>query len=154
MTVRRSVIGWARRIYRRGLKLLPKRASTAIATVVSRVRLKQDLRRPPDPLILPGTGPVTLVDARGVDLDALDRMAERIAAGPDPARRILLIDRPDFLGLRSLGISFEYVPPPTASTPWFAGDERYEAFIDRRLEEIRAAYGVEGPLDRSLRDQV
>ena len=137
-------------LYRGLRRVLPPVAVHALQGTVGRIKAWRARHRPPTPLGLGGTGPVTLVDLRGVSSERLDEVARLVAAGPSPVHRVLLLDRPDFLGLRSLGLTFEYIPPRDASDRWFPTDAAYEAFTRRRLDTIRATLGVTGPIDRSF----
>lgn len=148
--LRRQATKVGRAGYRRLLAVLPAEAASRLQTRVARTRLDQHIRRRPRPLHLEGTGPVTLVDCRGLDEDRLAAAAAEIAAGPDPIRRVLLVDRPDFLGLRALGLSFEYVPPADSSSRWFVDQAAHAAFTEQRLREIRTSLGVTGGIDSSF----
>jgi hypothetical protein len=136
--------------YRALRRALPPEAADRLQRVVRRVTAWLAKRRPLRPLGLGGTGPVTLVDVRGVSVERLDEIAEEVASGPSPVHKVLLLDRPDFLGLRSRGLTFEYIPPRDSSERWFPSDADYEAFAQQRIDTIRASLGVRGPIDGSF----
>lgn len=136
--------------YRALRRALPPVLSRNLQRTVVEVKTRRAQHRPVRPLGLEGRGPVTLVDARGVTDERLEEIADEIAASPQPVRRVLLLDRPDFLGLRSRGLTFEYIPPRNSSTRWFPDDAAYDDFAQRRIADIRVTLGVTGPLDRSF----
>jgi hypothetical protein len=147
------VIAFLESIYRTLQRVLPAGVGRLLQRGVHAVKAQWARRLPPPSLGLGGTGPVTLVDLRGVSAERLDEIAEQIAAGPSPVHKVLLLDRPDFLGLRSRGLTFEYVPPRDASARWFPTDAAYEAFIGQRIEAIRVSLNVTGPIDGSFVSQ-
>ena len=136
--------------YRALRRALPPALSRNLQRAVVEVKKRRARRRPIRPLGLEGHGPITLVDVRGVTDERLEEIADEIAASPQPVRRVLLLDRPDFLGLRSRGLTFEYLPPRDSSTRWFPDDDAYDEFVERRIADIRVTLGVTGPLDRSF----
>lgn len=148
--IRRKITVVLRAVYHVVLSILPARWALPLQSRVGAARLGRDLRRPPRPLHLEGSGPVILVDCRGLDDDQLAAAAEAIATGPNPIRHVLVVDRPDFLGLRARGLSFEYIPPAGSAPRWFADEAAHAAFTERRLEEIRTSLGVVEAMDASF----
>ncbi|MEZ5246406.1 MAG: hypothetical protein R2707_14995 [Acidimicrobiales bacterium] len=144
------MIAFLESIYRTLQRVLPAGMGRLLQRGVHQVKAQRARRLPPPSLGLGGDGPVTLVDLRGISAERLDEIAERIAAGPSPVHKVLLLDRPDFLGLRSRGLTFEYIPPRDASARWFPTDADYEAYTRQRIEAIRVSLRVTGPIDRSL----
>jgi hypothetical protein len=90
---------------------------------------------------LPGTGPVELIDTRGMSSGDLAATAARLAAVRE-RRAVLLVDTTDLALVRAAGIPYEYVP---ARPPFLAGRVSREAFSRRHVDEIRRAYGGSVP---------
>ena len=94
-------------------------------------------------LDLPGEGPVSFVDCRGLTADVRTATYERIAASDEPARTIVLTEDHDFIDLRELGLSFEYLPPFAEGSPWWDEVGGHEKFVAERMAAMRLGYGAD-----------
>ena len=94
-------------------------------------------------LDLPGEGPVSFVDCRGLTADVRTATYERIAASDEPARTIVLTEDHDFIDLRELGLSFEYLPPFAEGSPWWDEVGGHEKFVAERMAAMRRGYGAD-----------
>jgi hypothetical protein len=94
-------------------------------------------------LDLPGDRPVAFLDCRGLPDHARDEVWARVAASDQPARTVVLTDHIDFTGLRDLGLSFEYLPPYRAGTPWWSNEVDHDRWVKERLAAMRLGYGVD-----------
>ncbi len=136
----------ARRVYRRGLALLPSSAqiSAKRAMLSMRRRVRHAVRRSRGLGIIDvpggqaGHAPV-LVAALGVDdagLAVAAAHAVTLRGRGWPA--LVLTDCDAFGELRRHDLPFEYVPPPEDHARVLTGD--YAAFLERRARAIRATW--------------
>jgi hypothetical protein len=88
-------------VYRRLQRSARRRTGLAVVQWIAR-------RYPP--VRLPGTGPVWLVDARGVPAAQVANVVVAHRQRPDAPRLVALVDDPRVDALRSAGIVYEYVP--------------------------------------------
>jgi len=96
------------------------------------VRLVQRLAQRFPPVRLPGSGPVWLVDARGVPTAQVAEVVGERLRRVGGARLVALVDDPRVDQLRSAGVVYEYVPAV------LAGSE-----LEARRELITWSYGIE-----------
>ncbi len=129
------------RIYRIGQRRLPGRVVEPVQQAATRGQMATARRH--EVLDLPGDRPVSFVDCRGLDDGARDATWARIAASDQPDRTVVLVDSPDFTGLRALGLSFEYLPPYRPDQPWWTDEADHARWVDERMAAMRLGYGVE-----------
>ena len=85
--------------------------------------------------------PIVLVTAFGIAASALDGALDRALAGIPAQRRVVCVtDQPDFLPLRRRGVSFEYLPPPSARKSAFADARIWQAYLTERYEILLAKW--------------
>ena len=85
--------------------------------------------------------PIVLVTAFGIAAPALDGALDRALAGIPAQRRVVCVtDQPDFLPLRRRGVSFEYLPPPSARKSAFADARIWQAYLTERYEILLAKW--------------
>ncbi|MDP6867319.1 MAG: hypothetical protein QF844_02340 [Acidimicrobiales bacterium] len=128
-------------VYRLVQRIFPGRAVDRLQRVATRGQ--ETTARRHEVLDLPGDRPVALVDCRGLSDRARDEVWARVAASDQPARTVVLTDDIDFTGLCALGLSFEYLPPYRAGTPWWLDEEDHNRWIEERLAAMRLGYGVD-----------
>ena len=134
----RAVAVWA---YRLAQRRLPGRVVDPLQQAATRGQVATARRH--EVLDLPGDRPVSFVDCRGLDDAAREATWARIAASDQPDRTVVLVDSPDFTGLRDLGLSFEYLPPYRADLPWWGGKSDHDRWVAERMAAMRLGYGVE-----------
>jgi len=139
--IRRGVRAVAVRLYRLAQRRLPAPVVEPVQQVATRGQLVTARRH--EVLDLPGDRPVSFVDCRGLDEAARDAAWARIAASDQPDRTVVLVDSPNFTGLRALGLSFEYLPPYRPDQPWWADESDHARWVDDRMAAMRLGYGVE-----------
>jgi len=116
----RRAIGWARRA-RHAARRLRRRTARLIATAARSQRVTRSALAPAgrwaervsilirNARILPGSGPVILLDARGHRCAEALQALEHLALGD--ARVVIVTDDPDLGPLRSSPVAYEFVPP-------------------------------------------
>ena len=138
---RQRVRAVAVRAYRLAQRRLPGRVVDPLQQAATRGQVTTARRH--EVLDLPGDRPVSFVDCRGLDAAARAATWARLAASAQPARTVVLVDSPDFTGLRDLGLSFEYLPPYRADLPWWGGKTDHDRWVAERMAAMRLGYGVE-----------
>ena len=125
--VRRVRRRLGRRLYAWARPMLRRRAGVALVRWLAR-------RFPP--VRLPGTGPVWLVDGRGVAATQVAAAVEAWRLRPVVprlvVRLVVLVDDPRVDALRSAGIVYEYVPATMD-----------DASLAARLKLVTWSYGIE-----------
>ena len=127
--------------YRYGQRSLPAPVVEPIQQVAAKREVAAVRRH--EILDLPGEGPVSFVDCRGLSADVRTATYERIAASDEPARTIVLTEDHDFIDLRELGLSFEYLPPFAEGSPWWDEAGGHEKFVAERMAALRLGYGAD-----------
>ena len=127
--------------YRYGQRSLPAPVVEPIQQVAAKREVAAVRRH--EILDLPGEGPVSFVDCRGLTADVRTATYERIAASDEPARTIVLTEDHDFIDLRELGLSFEYLPPFAEGSPWWDEVGGHEKFLAERMAAMRLGYGAD-----------
>ena len=127
--------------YRLAQRILPGRVVYPLQRAATRGQVATARRH--EVLDLPGDRPVAFVDCRGLSDRARDEVWARAAASDQPARTVVLTDDIDFTGLRDLGLSFEYLPPYRAETPWWSDEADYDRWVEERLAAMCLGYGVD-----------
>jgi len=127
-------------VYRLAQRILPGPVVDPLQRVATRSQVTTARRH--EVLDLPGDWPVAFVDCRGLSGRARDEVWARAAASDQPARTVVLTDDIDFTGLRDLGLSFEYLPPYRAETPWWSDEADHDRWVEERLAAMRLGYGV------------
>ena len=127
--------------YRYGQRNLPAPVVEPIQQVAAKREVAAVRRH--EILDLPGEGPVSFVDCRGLTADVRTATYERIAASDEPARTIVLTEDHDFIDLRELGLSFEYLPPFAEGSPWWDEVGGHEKFVAERMAAMRRGYGAD-----------
>ena len=127
--------------YRYGQRSLPAPVVEPIQQVAAKREVAAVRRH--EILDLPGEGPVSFVDCRGLTADVRTATYERIAASDEPARTIVLTEDHDFIDLRELGLSFEYLPPFAEGSPWWDEVGGHEKFVAERMAAMRRGYGAD-----------
>ena len=127
--------------YRYGQRSLPAPVVEPIQQVAAKREVAAVRRH--EILDLPGEGPVSFVDCRGLTADVRTATYERIAASDEPARTIVLTEDHDFIDLRELGLSFEYLPPFAEGSPWWDEVGGHEKFVAERMAAMRLGYGAD-----------
>ncbi len=127
--------------YRYGQRSLPAPVIEPIQQVAAKREVAAVRRH--EILDLPGEGPVSFVDCRGLTADVRTATYERIAASDEPARTIVLTEDHDFIDLRELGLSFEYLPPFAEGSPWWDEVGGHEKFVAERMAAMRRGYGAD-----------
>ena len=127
--------------YRYGQRSLPAPVVEPIQQVAAKREVAAVRRH--EILDLPGEGPVSFVDCRGLTADVRTATYERIAASDEPARTIVLTEDHDFIDLRELGLSFEYLPPFAEGSPWWDEVGGHEKFVAERMAAMRFGYGAD-----------
>ena len=127
--------------YRYGQRSLPAPVVEPIQQVAAKREVAAVRRH--EILDLPGEGPVSFVDCRGLMADVRPATYERIAASDEPARTIVLTEDHDFIDLRELGLSFEYLPPFAEGSPWWDEVGGHEKFVAERMAAMRLGYGAD-----------
>ena len=127
--------------YRLGQRTLPAPLIEPIQQVAAKREVAAMRRH--EVLDLPGEGPVSFVDCRGLAADVRTATYERIAGFDEPARTIVLTEDHDFTDLRELGLSFEYLPPFVGESPWWDDVIDHERFVAERMAAMRLGYGVD-----------
>ena len=127
--------------YRYGQRSLPAPVVEPIQQVAAKREVAAVRRH--EILDLPGEGPVSFVDCRGLTADVRTATYERIAASDEPARTIVLTEDHDFIDLRELGLSFEYLPPFAEGSPWWDEVSGHEKFVAARMVAMRLGYGAD-----------
>ncbi|MCS5672588.1 MAG: hypothetical protein NZ584_07505, partial [Acidimicrobiales bacterium] len=127
--------------YRYGQRGLPAPVVEPIQQVAAKREVAAVRRH--EILDLPGEGPVSFVDCRGLTADVRTATYERIAASDEPARTIVLTEDHDFIDLRELGLSFEYLPPFAEGSPWWDEVGGHEKFVAERMAAMRRGYGAD-----------
>ena len=127
--------------YRYGQRSLPAPVVEPIQQVAAKREVAAVRRH--EILDLPGEGPVSFVDCRGLTADVRTATYERIAASDEPARTIVLTEDHDFIDLRELGLSFEYLPPFAEGSPWWDEVGCHEKFVAERMAAMRLGYGAD-----------
>ena len=127
--------------YRYGQRSLPAPVVEPIQQVAAKREVAAVRRH--EILDLPGEGPVSFVDCRGRTADVRTATYERIAASDEPARTIVLTEDHDFIDLRELGLSFEYLPPFAEGSPWWDEVGGHEKFVAERMAAMRRGYGAD-----------
>ena len=127
--------------YRLGQRTLPAPLVEPIQQVVAKREVAAIRRH--EVLDLPGEGPVSFVDCRGLAADVRTATYERIAGSDEPARTIVLTEDHDFTDLRELGLSFEYLPPFVGDSPWWDDVVDHERFVAERMAAMRLGYGAD-----------
>ena len=138
---RRRVRAVAVRAYRLAQRRLPAPVVESVQQVATRGQVATARRH--EVLDLPGDRPVSFVDCRGLDDVARDATWARIAASDQPDRTVVLVDSPDFTGLRALGLSFEYLPPYQSDLPWWDDEDHHDRWVAERMAAMHLGYGVE-----------
>ena len=127
--------------YRLGQRTLPAPLVEPIQQVAAKREVAAIRRH--EVLDLPGEGPVSFVDCRGLAADVRTATYERIAGSDEPARTIVLTEDHDFTDLRELGLSFEYLPPFVGDSPWWDDVVDHERFVAERMAAMRLGYGAD-----------
>ena len=127
--------------YRYGQRSLPAPVVEPIQQVAAKREVAAVRRH--EILDLHGEGPVSFVDCRGLTADVRTATYERIAASDEPARTIVLTEDHDFIDLRELGLSFEYLPPFAEGSPWWDEVGGHEKFVAERMAAMRLGYGAD-----------
>ncbi|MDE0750584.1 MAG: hypothetical protein OSB37_11445, partial [Acidimicrobiales bacterium] len=127
--------------YRLGQRTLPAPLVEPIQQVAAKREVAAMRRH--EVLDLPGEGPVSFVDCRGLAADVRTATYERIAGSDEPARTIVLTEDHDFTDLRELGLSFEYLPPFVGESPWWDDVIDHERFVAERMAAMRLGYGAD-----------
>ena len=127
--------------YRIGQRTLPAPLVEPIQQVAAKREVAAMRRH--EVLDLPGEGPVSFVDCRGLAADVRTATYERIAGSDEPARTIVLTEDHDFTDLRELGLSFEYLPPFVGESPWWDDVIDHERFVAERMAAMRLGYGAD-----------
>ena len=127
--------------YRYGQRSLPAPVVEPLQQVAAKREVAAVRRH--EILDLPGEGPVSFVDCRGLTADVRTATYERIAASDEPARTIVLTEDHDFIDLRELGLSFEYLPPFAEGSPWWDEVGGHEKFVAERMAAMRRGYGAD-----------
>ena len=127
--------------YRYGQRSLPAPVVEPIQQVAAKREVAAVRRH--EILDLPGEGPVSFVDCRGLTADVRTATYERIAESDEPARTIVLTEDHDFIDLRELGLSFEYLPPFAEGSPWWDEVGGHEKFVAERMAAMRRGYGAD-----------
>ena len=127
--------------YRYGQRNLPAPVVEPIQQIAAKREVAAVRRH--EILDLPGEGPVSFVDCRGLTADVRTATYERIAASDEPARTIVLTEDHDFIDLRELGLSFEYLPPFAEGSPWWDEVGGHEKFVAERMAAMRLGYGAD-----------
>ena len=127
--------------YRLGQRTLPAPLVEPIQQVAAKREVAAIRRH--EVLDLPGEGPVSFVDCRGLAADVRTATYERIAGSDEPARTIVLTEDHDFTDLRELGLSFEYLPPFVGDSPWWDDVVDHERFVAERMTAMRLGYGAD-----------
>ena len=127
--------------YRYGQRSLPAPVVEPLQQVAAKREVAAVRRH--EILDLPGEGPVSFVDCRGLTADVRTATYERIAASDEPARTIVLPEDHDFIDLRELGLSFEYLPPFAEGSPWWDEVGGHEKFVAARMAAMRLGYGAD-----------
>ena len=127
--------------YRYGQRSLPAPVVEPIQQVAAKREVAAVRRH--EILDLPGEGPVSFVDCRGLTADVRTATYERIAASDEPARTIVLTEDHDFIDLRELGLSFEYLPPFAEGSPWWDEVGGHEKFVAERMAAMRFGYDAD-----------
>ena len=127
--------------YRYGQRSLPAPVVEPIQQVAAKREVAAVRRH--EILALAGEGPVSFVDCRGLTADVRTATYERIAASDEPARTIVLTEDHDFIDLRELGLSFEYLPPFAEGSPWWDEVGGHEKFVAERMAAMRLGYGAD-----------
>ena len=127
--------------YRLGQRTLPAPLVEPIQQVAAKREVAAMRRH--EVLDLPGEGPVSFVDCRGLAADVRTATYERIAGFDEPARTIVLTEDHDFTDLRELGLSFEYLPPFVGESPWWDDVIDHERFVVERMAAMRLGYGAD-----------
>lgn len=122
--VRRRVWRWVQRRVQRPFERSARRHTG--------VRVVQWVARRFPPVRLAGSGPVWLVDARGVPAVEVAQVVARWRQRPDPPRLVPVVDDPRVDALRSAGIVYEYVPALCDDAAW-----------DTRRTLLTWTYGVQ-----------
>ncbi|MEC9467901.1 MAG: hypothetical protein VX980_04985 [Actinomycetota bacterium] len=144
-----KALRWTRRHVRtaavRGYRLAQRRLPGYVVDPVQRVATRGQLAtaRRHEVLDLAGDRPVSFVDCRGLEELARDALWARIAASDQPDRTVVLVDSPDFTDLRTLGLSFEYLPPYRPDLPWWCDEADHARWVEDRMAAMRLGYGVE-----------
>ena len=128
-------------VYRLGQRTLPAPLVEPIQQVAAKREVAAIRRH--EVLDLPGEGPVSFVDCRGLAADVRTATYERIAGSDEPARTIVLTEDHDFTDLRELGLSFEYLPPFVGDSPWWDDVVDHERFVAERMAAMRLGYGAD-----------
>ena len=134
----RLILVWA---YRLAQRTLPGPLVEPLQQAATRGQAATARRH--EVLDLPGDRPVSFVDGRGLSTTVRDEVWARAAASDQPARTVVLTDHIDFTGLRDLGLSFEYLPPYRAGTPWWSNEADHDRWVKERLTAMRLGYGVD-----------
>jgi len=127
--------------YRLGQRHLPRRLVEPVQQVATRGQAATARRH--ETLDLPGDRPVSFLDCRGLDDSTRDATWARIAKSDQPDRTVVLVDSPDFTGLRAYGLSFEYLPPYSPDQPWWSNQEDHTRWVSDRMLAVRRSYGVD-----------
>jgi len=127
--------------YRYGQRSLPAPVVEPIQQVAAKREVAAVRRH--EILDLPGEGPVSFVDCRGLTADVRTATYERIAVSDEPARTIVLTEDHDFIDLRELGLSFEYLPQFAEGSPWWDEVGGHEKFVAERMAAMRRGYGAD-----------
>jgi hypothetical protein len=127
--------------YRLGQRTLPAPLVEPIQQVAAKREVAAIRRH--EVLDLPGEGPVSFVDCRGLAADVRTATYERIAGSDEPARTIVLTEDHDFTDLRELGLSFEYLPPFVGDSPWWDDVVDHERFVAERMAAMRLGYDAD-----------
>ena len=128
-------------VYRLAQRVLPGQVVDPLQRAATRGQVTTARRH--EVLDLPGDRPVAFLDCRGLPDRARDEVWARVAASDQPARTVVLTDHIDFTGLRDLGLSFEYLPPYRAGTPWWSNEADHDRWVKERLTAMRLGYGVD-----------
>jgi len=140
---------WSWRLVRRGMvaayRLGQRTLPAPLVEPIQQVAAKREVAaiRRHEVLDLPGEGPVSFVDCRGLAADVRTATYERIAGSDEPARTIVLTEDHDFTDLRELGLSFEYLPPFVGDSPWWDDVVDHERFVAERMAAMRLGYGAD-----------
>ena len=127
--------------YRLGQRTLPAPLVEPIQQVAAKREVAAIRRH--EVLDLPGEGPVSFVDCRGLAADVRTATYERIVGSDESARTIVLTEDHDFTDLRELGLSFEYLPPFVGDSPWWDDVVDHERFVAERMAAMRLGYGAD-----------
>ena len=140
---------WSWRLVRRVMvaayRLSQRTLPAPLVEPIQQVAAKREVAaiRRHEVLDLPGEGPVSFVDCRGLAADVRTATYERIAGSDEPARTIVLTEDHDFTDLRELGLSFEYLPPFVGDSPWWDDVVDHERFVAERMAAMRLGYGAD-----------